>query len=104
MIWASCPATLSYCFRRRPADLFKDPAFSIGMIGCRSWGTMNLTWAVEYAAQAGWARIIILKCLLPLTGLRATDSCIDCHVLGIIIFLGTLMFVALKFADVVPGF
>mgnify|MGYP005844223931 CR=1 FL=1 len=73
------------------------------MIGCRSWGTMNLTWAVEYAAQAGWAQIIILRSLLLLNGLRATGSRIDEHVLGIILRLGVLIFVAPSFADAVPG-
>ena len=83
--------------------MFEDPAFSIGMIGCRSWGTMNLTWAVEYAAQAGWAHIIILRSPLLLNGLRSTGSCIDCRVLGIILRLGALVFVAPSFADAVPG-
>ena len=82
MIWASCPGTPSYYFRRLPANLFKDPAFSIGMIGCCSWGTMNLTWAVKYAVQAGGARIKMLMSLLPLHGLRTTGSCVDRRFLG----------------------
>ena len=71
------------------------------MIGCHSWGTMNLTWAVKYAVQAGAAHV--LKCLLPLNGVRAAGSCIDGRVLGIILRLGALIFVAPSFADAVPG-
>ena len=76
------------------------------MIDCHSRGTMNLTWLVEYAARAGWACIV----LFPLTGLGAAESSIDCRVLGIIIVLVTLMFVASRFMDdvsqvlcIVPG-
>ena len=34
---------------------FEDLAFSIGMFGSPSRGTMNFTWLIEYAAWAGWA-------------------------------------------------
>ena len=73
------------------------------MIGCRSWGAMNLTWAVKYAVQAGWARIVLLKWLFPLTGLRATESVTDCRIFGVIIVFVMLMFVAPRFADAVSG-
>ena len=73
------------------------------MIGCRFWGTMNLAWAVKYTIQGGWARIILLMCLFPLTGLRATESVIDCRVFGIIIVFVTLMFVASRFAVAISG-
>ena len=58
---------------------------------------MNLAWAVKYAVQAGWARIV----LFPLTRLGAAEFGIDCRVLGVIIVLVTLMFVASRFMDVV---
>ena len=72
------------------------------MIGCRSWGTMNLTWADKYAVQAGGAHV--LKCLLPLNGLRAVGSCIDCRVLGVVPCLQALIFVVPGLADAIPGF
>ena len=43
------------------------------------------------------------KCLFPLTGLGATESGIDCRVLGVIIVLVTLMFVASRLAVAVSG-
>ena len=73
------------------------------MIGCRSWGAMNLTWAVKYAVQAGWARIVLLKWLFPLTGLRATESGIDCRVFGVITISAMLVFVASGLAVAIPG-
>ena len=81
--------------------MFKDPVFSIGMIGSRSWGAMNLTWAVKYAGQAGGARIKMLKSPLPLHGLKMTGSCVDRRSLGAIDCLGTLIFVAPRFVDFV---
>ena len=75
--------------------MFKDPAFSIGMIGSCSWGAMK--WAVKYAVQARGAQIKIWKSLLPLNGLRITGSCVDRRSLGAIDCLGTLIFVAPRF-------
>ena len=63
---------------------------------------MNLAWAVEYAVQAGWARIALLKRLFPLTRLGAAVSGIDCRLVGVII-LGTLVFVASMFMDAISG-
>ena len=34
---------------------FEFPAFSIGMLGRPSRGTMNFTWLIGYAAWVGWA-------------------------------------------------
>ena len=53
---------------------------------------MDLTWTIEYAVQTRRARIISLKWLLPLTGLRATESGIDRRVFGIFIVALTLVF------------
>ena len=64
---------------------------------------MNLAWAVKYAVQAGWARIVLLKWLFPLIGLRATQSGIYCRVFGVIIVFVTLMFVASRFAVAISG-
>ena len=64
---------------------------------------MNLAWAVEYAVQAGWARIALLKWLFPLTGLGAAEFGIDCRLAGVVIILGTLIFVALMFMHAISG-
>lgn len=62
------------------AGLFENPTFFVGMIGWFTGGAVDLTWAIEYAFQIGRARIVSLNWLLPLTGLRATESCLRrCH-------------------------
>ena len=53
------------------------------MIGWCSWGAMNLAWAVEYAVHTGRTRIVIFEWPIPLTGLRATKSGIDCRIFGV---------------------
>ena len=63
---------------------------------------MNFSWVVEYAVQAGWALIALLKRLFPLTGLGAAESSIDRRLADVII-LGTLMFVASMFMDAISG-
>ena len=65
---------------------------------------MDLAWSIEYAVQTRWARIISLKWLLPLTGLRATESGIDCHVFGVVAIVVMLMSVALGLAVAISGF
>ena len=52
---------------------------------------MDLTWTIEYAVQTGWARIVSLKWLLPLTGLRATESGVDSRVFGVVAITLTLV-------------
>ena len=83
--------------------MFEDPAFSICMIRCRSWCTVDLAWAIEDAVQAGWARIALLKWLFPPSGLGAVESDVDYRLAGIIISLGMLMFVALMFMGAISG-
>ena len=65
---------------------------------------MNLAWAVEYAVQTGRARIVIFEWLFLLTGLRATESGIDCRVFGVITIFATLVFVASGFAVAISSF
>ena len=65
---------------------------------------MYLTWAIEYAVQAGRALIISFIWLLSLTGLEATESGVDRHVLGIITVASTSMFVASGLAVAVSSF
>ena len=42
-----------------------------------------MAWTIEYAVQAGWARIVSFIWLLPLAGHGATKSGVDRHVVGI---------------------
>ena len=74
------------------------------MIGWFIRGAMDLTWAIEYAVQAGRALIISFIWLLPLTGLGATESGVDRRVLGIITVASSSMFVASGLAIAAPGF
>ena len=73
------------------------------MIGWCSWGAMNLAWMAEYAVQTGRAQTVIFEWLFPLTGLRATESGIDCRVFGVITILVTLLFVASELAGAISG-
>ena len=74
------------------------------MIGWFVWGAMNLAWTIEYAFQAGWAQIVLFERLLPLAGLGATESGVDCRVIGIVIVASALVFVASGPAVSIPGF
>ena len=65
---------------------------------------MDLTWTIEYAVQAGRAWIVSLIWLLPLTGLRATESGVDRRVLGAVTVASTLVSVASGLAVAVSGF
>ena len=69
---------------------------------------MDLTWTIVYAVQAGRARIVSFIWLLSLTGLRATESGVDRHVISVVTVVSTLMSVAaglplLFLASEVPG-
>ena len=65
---------------------------------------MDLTWTIKYVVQAGRARIVSFVWLLPLTGLRATESGINHRVLGVITIASTLVSVASGLAVAVSGF
>ena len=65
---------------------------------------MDLARSIEYAVQTGRARIISLEWLLPLTGLRATESGVDCRVFGVVTVVSTLMSIASGLAIAVSGF
>ena len=54
------------------------------MIGLFVGGAMNLARKIEYAVQAGWSLIVSFVRFLPLAGLGAAESGIDCGVVGII--------------------
>ena len=65
---------------------------------------MDLTWMIEYAVQAGRARIVSFIWLLPLTGPRATKSGIDRRVFGVVAIILMLMSVASGLAIAISGF
>ena len=65
---------------------------------------MDLTWAVKYAVQTGRARIVSLKWLLLLTGLRATESGVDSRVFGVFAVVSTLVPIASGLAVAISGF
>ena len=64
---------------------------------------MDLAWTIEYAVQAGWARIVPIVWLLPLTRLGATESGINCRVFGVVAIVATLMSVASWLAVDISG-
>ena len=64
---------------------------------------MNLAWTIEYAVQTRRARIVLLEWLFPLTGLRATESGIDCRIFDVIPIFVTLVFVASGLAVAISG-
>ena len=64
---------------------------------------MDLTWTIEYAVRAGWARIFSFMWLLPLIGLRGTKSGIDSRVFGIVTVVSTFVSVAPGLAVAISG-
>ena len=64
---------------------------------------MDLTWTIEYAVQAGRARIVSFIWLLPLTGLRATESGVDRRIIGVVTVVSTLVSVASGLASAILG-
>ena len=71
------------------------------MIGWFFWGAMYLARAIEYAVQAGWSLIVSLVWFLPLAGLGATKSDVDCSVVGIITIASAFVSVTSELAIVV---
>ena len=74
------------------------------MIGWFIWCAVDLTWAVEYAVQTRRARIVPFIWLLPLIGLRATESGVDRRVIGVVIVVSPLVFVASGLAIAISVF
>ena len=63
------------------------------MIGWLVRGAVYLTRAIEYTVQTGRTRGASFEWLFPLTEFRASESGIDCRVLGIVAITAALMFV-----------
>ena len=57
---------------------------------------MYLAQAIEYSAQIGRARSISFEWLFPLTGFRASESGIDCHIFTVIAVNAAFVFVATR--------
>ena len=64
---------------------------------------MNLSRTIEYAVQAGRARIASFERLFPLTRFRATESGIDCRVFGVVTSVPTLVPIASWLAVAISG-
>ena len=64
---------------------------------------MYLAQAVEYSVQTRRAPRIPFEWLLPLTGFRAFESGINCHILSIVPVNAALLLVATRPATTVPG-
>src|SRR3990170_4081979 len=68
------------------------------MIGWFIWGAMYLARTIEYAVQAGWSLTVPFIRLLPLTGLGATESGVNCSVIGVIAIASAFLSVASELA------
>lgn len=64
---------------------------------------MYLAWAIEYAVQAGWSLMVSLVRFLPLAGLGAAESGVDCSVVGIITIASVFVSVTSELAVAVFG-
>ena len=85
------------------AGMFEYPTFSVGVVGWFIGGAVNLTRAIEYAVQTGWARIVSFEWLFPLAGLGATESGINYRVFGVVAIVVTLVSVASWLAVVISA-
>ena len=65
---------------------------------------VNLAWTIKYAVQAGWARIVLLERLLPLTGLRAAESDVDHRIIGVVTVVSALLSIASRLVFVAFNF
>ena len=69
-----------------------------------SWlfgGAMYLAQAIEYSVQIGRTRSISFEWFFPLTGFRASESGIDCHILIIVAVNAVFAFVMMRPATTV---
>ena len=73
------------------------------MIGWFFGGAVYLAQAIEYSVQIGRARSISFEWLFPLTGFRASESGIDCHIFSIIVINAALVLIATRPAVAILG-
>ena len=76
------------------AGLFEHPTVSVSVVGWLIRGAMNLARAFKYAVQTGRSLIVSFERLLPLAGLGATESGVDCRVSSFVAIVLTLMFIS----------
>ena len=62
---------------------------------------MDLARTVEYAVPAGWSLIVSLVRFLSLAGLGATESGVNCSVIGVIAIASAFVSVTSELAVVV---
>ena len=68
------------------------------MIGWFVWGAMYLARMIEYAVQAGWSLIVSFVRFLPLAGLGAAESGVNCGVIGVVAIASMFVSVASELA------
>ena len=73
------------------------------MIGLLIRGAVNLARTVEYAVQAGRSFVVSFVGFLPLAGLGATESDVDCGVLGVVAIASAFVFITPEPAGAVLG-
>ena len=73
------------------------------MIRWLVWGAVYLTRAIEYMVQAGRTRRTLFEWLFPLTGLRASESGINCCIFSVVAINAALVLVATRPAIAVLG-
>ena len=71
------------------------------MIGLLVRGAVYLARTVEYAVQAGRSFIVSFVGLLPLTGFGATESGVDCGVIGVVVIASAFVPIALELASAI---
>ena len=59
---------------------------------------MDLAQTVKYGVYAGWSLIVSFIRPFPLTGLGATESGVDCHVIGVVAIASAFVPITLELA------
>ena len=73
------------------------------MIGLLIRGAVYLARTVEYVVQAGRSFIVSFVGLLPLAGLGASESGVDCGVIGVVAIASAFVSIAPELAGAVLG-
>ena len=73
------------------------------MIGVLVRGAVYLARTVEYAVQAGRSVIVSFVGLLPLAGLGASESGIDCGVIGVVVIVSAFVSIAPELTSAILG-
>ena len=73
------------------------------MIGWFVRGAVDLAQTIKYVVQAGWSLIVSFIWLLPLTGLGATESGVDCRVIGVVTIASAFVSAAAELAVAIFG-